>query len=424
MAKKKNIKKTGFGIFVLLLISFLIAPCTKQRSEIVQLRFLDCPDIGDGWKEIIRRFEELNPAINVELVEGPGATNRREDMYSTSFLSKEYTYDLVFMDIIWVSKFARAGWLEPLDDKFTAEMQREFLPGDIAGSKYKGEIYRVPMRSDAGMLYYRKDLLDGAGLSPPETWDDLVEIALKLQRPPELWGFVFQGRQYEGLICDFLELVWGAGGDMVDDDENVLIDGKEAISALEWMYDIVNKHRISPPGVTTYQEEESRHIFQEGGAVFMRNWPYAWTLSQKDDSPVKGKVGIKTMVHKKGSESAATLGGWGFGISKFSKNKGAAWEFIRFATDYECQKILHFRRGAIPTRHTLFRDREILKESPHYPDLYRVLLKARPRPTHPRYSQMSDILQVYVSAALVGDKSPERALKDAAEEIRRLLSKK
>jgi multiple sugar transport system substrate-binding protein len=344
-------------------------------------------------------------------------------MYSNSLLARESTYDLVFMDIIWVAKFAQAGWLEPLDDRFPPDEQKKFLPADIKGSRYKGKIYRVPMRSDAGMLYYRKDLLEKAGLKPPQTWEDLVNIALKLQNPEKLWGFVFQGKQYEGLICNFMELVWGAGGDLFDENQNVIIDSQEAISALQWMCDVVNKHKICPPGVKTYEEEEARHLFQEGKAIFMRNWPYAWTLLQKEDSPVKGKIGIIPMVHKKGQKSAATLGGWGFGISKFSKNKEAAWKFIKFATSYEGQKIFHFKNGAIPTRHELFKDKDILKESPYYPELYKVLLTARPRPMHPRYSRISDILQLHISLALVGKKTPEQALKDAAKKIKRLLKK-
>ncbi|MFV1951825.1 MAG: ABC transporter substrate-binding protein [Nitrospinota bacterium] len=413
-----------YRCLIVILLAIPIFSCVKKGgSEKTTVRFLNRPDNGGGWKELIERFEKKHPDIDIDLVEGPDSTNIRENMYSTSFLAGESTYDLAFMDIIWVSKFAQAGWIEPLDNRFTLKMQKEFLPGDIAGSIYNGNIYRVPMRTDAGMLYYRKDILKQAGLSPPETWDEFVDIALKLQSPPDVWGFVFQGKQYEGLICNFLELVWGAGGDILDEKGIVRIDGPEAISALQWMSDILNRYKICPPGVTTYQEEESRHIFHEGRAIFMRNWPYAWTLSQKDGSPIQGKIGIIPMVHKKGGKSAATLGGWGFGISRFSKNKEAAWKFIRFATGYEGQKILHFKNGAIPTRHKLFKDKDILAESPYYPDLYKVLLTARPRPSHPRYSQISDILQVYVSKAIVGQETPDIALKEAAKEIRRLINR-
>ncbi|HHV61601.1 MAG TPA: ABC transporter substrate-binding protein [Firmicutes bacterium] len=412
-------------VFIILGIVFVLFSCAQGTFAKTKITILMEPSAGGGWKELEKRFEKANPDIDFVIIEGPSATNIREDMYATSFMAKESTYDLIYMDLIWVPKFAAAGWIIPLDDRFPPAKQKEFLPGDIMGSKYAGKIYRVPVQSDAGMLYYRKDLLAKGGLSVPETWDDLVKCSLALQNPPNLWGFVWQGKQYEGLICDFLEVVWGAGGDLLTEDNQVVIDQPPAVDALQWMVDLIHKFKVSPPGVTTYQEEESRHAFQEGKAIFLRNWPYVWTLSNKDDSPIKGKIGITPMVHRPGPEykSAATQGGWGLGISAFSKNKEAAWKFIEFATSYEGQKLLHFMDVIIPTRHALFKDQDILKESPHYPDLYKVQLGARPRPMHPRYGAISDALQIHVSAALVKRETPLQALKAAAAEIRDILAR-
>lgn len=415
--------KICLTIITAILVALSSTQCSNRSdSSYVTIRFLGAPDTGGGWKEIIRQFELANPAIRIELVEGSTSTDTRENMYSAAFMAGEAVYDLVYMDIVWVSKFAATGWIIPLDDLFTPAEQKGFLPGGIAGSKYKGKIYRVPMRTDVGVLYYRKDLLEAIGRQPPSTWNELIELAQEIQSPPELWGFVFQGRQYEGLVCNFLELVWGAGGDFIDNDGgNVLIDQPEAISALEWLCNAARS--ICPPGVTTYQEEESRNIFQEGRALFMRNWPYAWTLAQQEDSPISGKVGIIPMVHKSGHQSASTLGGWGFGISSFSSHKNEAWRFIEFATSARSQKSLHFSKGAIPTRHALFSDNEILKESPHYSELYKILLLAKPRPVHPRYSQISDILQFHVSRALIGAEVPAEALRKTAQEVRDILQR-
>lgn len=392
--------------------------CTKDAK--VRISVLIGIDPGGGWKAIAEEFEKVNPGIDVEIIEGPPATDTREDMYSSSLIAQDDTYDLVFMDIIWTSKFAKAGWIIPLDDKFPKAEQDGFLPGDIGGSRWEGKVYRVPMQSDAGVLYYRKDILEEAGLQPPETWEELVQVARRLQDPPGLWGFTFQGDQYEGLVCNFLELVWGAGGCVLDSDGNPRLDSEECLSALKWMVSLVGD--VAPPGVTTYQEEESRHVFQEGACIFHRNWPYVWTLAQKEGSPVRGKIGILPMVHKGGHESAATQGGWGFGISRFSRDRDEAWEFVKFATSAQGQKILHLKNGSTPSRHALFKDGEILKESPHYRELHEIQLKARPRPMHPRYSEISDVLQVEVHSALTDLKSPEQALKEAQVKIERILS--
>ncbi|MBI4833767.1 MAG: ABC transporter substrate-binding protein [Planctomycetes bacterium] len=406
---------------IVLAVILNLTACGKAEQGNITLRFLDAADTGGAWKSLITEFEQSYPNIKVELVEGPAATNSREDMYARSFMAGESVYDMVYMDIIWVPKFASAGWISPLDEFFTPEEQAKFLPGDIAGSKYQQKIYRVPVRTDAGMLYYRKDILEAHNLKPPQTWDELNRIAIELQKPPELYGFTFQGMQYEGLICCFLEILWGGGTDLMDESNQIVIDSPQAIESLTWLCDLVNRYKIVPPDITKYQEEDARRLFQEGHAIFMRNWPYAWTLAQGIESPIKDKIGIIPMVHKEGQRSAATLGGWGFAIAQSSPNKQAAWKFIQFVSGEKGQKIMHFKNGAIPTLHGLFKDAEIISESPHYSDLYKVLLTARPRPGHPSYAHISDILQLYVSSALVGKETPESALKKAAQEIRQLL---
>ncbi|RKY27822.1 MAG: ABC transporter substrate-binding protein [Candidatus Omnitrophota bacterium] len=405
-------------IITSLMIASSYFSCYPQEKT--KITFLGWPDPGGGFEEVISDFEKENPDIDVEMIKGPTSTDTRETMYVTSFLAGEATYDMVFMDIIWVPKFAKQGWLIPLDGWFKEE-RKEFLPGDIQGSIYQGKIYRVPLQSDAGVLYYRKDLLEKEGFMPPQTWDELIKISQKLQNPPHLWGFVFQGKQYEGLVCNFLEILWSFGGDIFDKKGNLILNSPQGVQALEFMYKLIHTYKITPEGVTTYEEEETRHIFQEGRTIFCRNWPYMWKLTQEENSPVKDKVGIIRIPHKEGKNSFSTLGGWGFGISKFSKNKSACIKFIKYITSYQAQKKLHLKSGIVPTRKALFSDEEILKLNPHYPDLYQILLSAKPRPVHPEYAQISDILKRFIHKVLLGELSPKTALDKAELKIKKVL---
>ena len=128
------------------------------------------------WKPFVEEFNYQYSDIELEIVEGPNATNQVEDLYTSSFLLGNSPYDLVFMDIIWVSKFAAAGWLRSLSDRLSKVDLAAFLEGDINGGMYQGELYRIPIRSDGGILYYRDDLLEKAGYKPPNTFEELINL--------------------------------------------------------------------------------------------------------------------------------------------------------------------------------------------------------------------------------------------------------
>jgi multiple sugar transport system substrate-binding protein len=358
-------------------------------------------DLGGAWAEIIRRFQQENPGIRIEYTSGPWSTDERQNMYIRSFISR-HPFELVYMDVIWAARFADRGWILPLDKWFHPSQQAAFFPGDIKAGYYKERIYRVPVRSDVGVLYYRRDLVR----DPPGTWDDFEKICRGATNPPERYGIVFQGMQYEGLVCNYLEYLWGAGGTVLDRMGNVDLDSPENVLALGFMKKMIESH-YAPKSAITFQEQHALEFFGKGKALFMRNWPYAWNLLST--SALRGKVGIAPVLHRAGKKSAGALGGWGLGIARGINDPEPAWKFIEFASSEQAQKILHFKRGAVPSRKSLFHDEEILKGNPHYKDLYRILLMARPRPVHPDYPRISAVIQKNVSAVLVGIESPGTA---------------
>ena len=251
------------------------------------------------WSSLIEDFEAENPNIRISIIEGPNATDAISDLYTSSFLLGDSPYDLVYMDIVWVPKYAAAGWLLPLSDRVTDEDLNDYLEADLEGGRYDGELYRIPFRTDAGMLYYRRDLLEEAGFEPPETFDDLMRISKALQNAGEAtWGFVWQGNQYEGLVADYVEILEGYGGFWIDPDTREIgLDQPAAIASVEFLLNTI-REGISPPGVTTYQEEETLRLFQNGSTVFLRNWPYVWPEVNREGSPIAGKVALKAMADR------------------------------------------------------------------------------------------------------------------------------
>ncbi len=424
MSKIKQKFKSPIVVFFTVLLGILlisIPPALTQQP--VVLNMLMIASEAQTWKQsLVKDFEAKNPGIRINVIEGPNATNLLEDLYTSAFILGDSPYDLINMDVIWTPKFAAAGWLRDLSNRMTKDELAVFSPKDIDGGTYEGKLYRIPMRSDAGMLYYRKDLLQSAGFNPPETFADLVKISKALKEKGKVnWGYVWQGRQYEGLAAMFVEVLQGFGGYWVNPDNlEVGLDKPESLKAIAFLKETV-KDGITPEGVTTYQEEETRRIFQNGEAAFLRNWPYVWALANADDSPIKGKLAIKPMVGTAGKSGGACLGGWGLGIAKSSKHPEAAWKAIQYFTSEAAQRKFILQTGFVPSRQSLFTDPQIVAKYPHYPELLQVVNKAVLRPPIAQYAQASDILQRYLSSALTNGMTPEKAMKAAASETRRLL---
>jgi multiple sugar transport system substrate-binding protein len=414
---------TGAALAGILLSLPACTRAPEEGSRTATITLMVPPSERPFWSPVAVAFERRHPGVRVDLVEGPQSTDLRENLYTTSLLARDATFDLVYMDVTWTAKLAAAGWLRPLDAHLGEEEKGSLLPAALEAGRYRGVLYRIPVRTDVGVLYYRKDLLQQAGLSPPRSYEELTDAARALQSPPSLWGYVWQGKQYEGLVCNYLEVLRGHGGFWVDPGTlEVGLDRPEAVAALSFLVRTVGSERISPPGVTTYQEEESRRLFQDGRAVFLRNWPYAWRLAQAEDSPIRGRVGVLPMVHSASGRSAGTLGGWGFGISTYSRNPGLALAFIREATSLEGQRALCAPTGYAPALREAYADSALLVANPFLVELGRLHESAVARPAIPRYALASDILQRHLSAALTFSMEPASALHAAARATRAMLA--
>lgn len=376
-------------------------------------------------KNQLERFMKENPNIEVKIQEMPWSSTLQHDMFATWAAGELPVPDIFRLDIIWPAEFGAAGWVVPLNDyiKKAGLDMGDFLEGPLNGCTYQGEVVCLPYFTDAGLLYYRKDLLEKYGFKPPETFAELKEQALTIKEKEGIPnGFVWQGDRYEGLTCDLLEYVWGNGADVLDAQGKVVFDDPKAVEAIGVMVDYI-KSGVTPEGVTTYKEEDARGVFQRGDAVFMRNWPYAWSLMNASDSPVRGKVGAKPMVHGPGQKSAACLGGWNLAINKFSQHPDEAFKLIAFLTSAEIQKDTALHAGLSPTRKSLYKDVDVLAANPFWKDFFDIMVGAKPRPVHPRYPEISEALFTEVNKALAGEQDAATAVKNAAKRIEEIVKK-
>ena len=406
-------------VTILGILSASILPSLAEKP--VTVKFLIQAAEASLWEPLIAEFNREHENITLEMLKGPSNTNLVEDLYTSSFLLGDSPYDLAYMDIVWVPKFAAAGWLEDLSDRVNiAELKNTYLEGNVDGGIYDGGLYRMPLRADGGMLYYRTDLLNKGGFAPPATFQELIDISKSLQNQNLIeWGYVWQGKQYEGLSAMFVEVLKGFGGFWIDPKtKEVGLDKPEAINAVRFLRTTIEEG-VSPPGVTTYAEEETRRLFQSGKSAFLRNWPYVVNLAST--SEIAEKFDIKPMVSIPGETSASCLGGWGLGLVKSSKHKEEAWEVIQYFDRKQVQRDLVLSVGGVPARRSLFNNEKLVEKYSYLPAMLEVIDGAVLRPPIAQYAQASDILQRYLSAAITEAKTPEAAMEAAAKETRALL---
>jgi multiple sugar transport system substrate-binding protein len=402
----------------------LTLSCSSEKSGIT-LMIGGAPAELDYWETLLADFTRES-GIPVELMRQPTDTDQRRQSLIVPLKAGESDPDVFLMDIVWIGQFAASGWLESLgpmvarDGFDTAPFFERVI--DFADT-YEGDLVALPVYVDAGLLYYRQDLLIEYGYtSPPATWADLVKMSVQIQKTqrmtnPDFWGFVWQGAQYEGLVCTFLEFATAAGGGLIDQSGTLTLDRPENVAALSFMRDLIATFEVSPPNTyTEMKEEEVRSTFQNGNALFERNWPYAWGLHQEEGSAVRGLVGISVLPAFSGGEHAATLGGWHVGISRSSDDKASAWELIKYIVSWDTQLGFALNLGWNPARQDIYGAPEIAESLPHLVRLREVFDAAAARPNVPYYSLLSGELQQQVNAALAGTATPAEALKRAQRE--------
>ncbi len=411
---------------LLILVSWLLFATSLEAQT--TLRFVTWrSEAAAVWQELIANFEASHPGVKVIREVGPHSSTEFHDLVSQKLRNHDPKMDVFFMDVIWPAEFAAAGWALPLDEYFSPAQQQQFIDAPIKANRYDGRIYGVPLFVDAGMLYFRKDLLEKFNLAPPRTWPELVDqakLVLARERDPFLTGYSAQFKQYEGLVCNMMEFILSNGATLWDEQKlKSTLHSAKAIEAVRFVRDKIIRG-VSHRGVLAYQEPESLALFTQGKAVFHRNWPYAWEVANDPRrSKIAGKVGIIPLPAFPGGKSVATLGGWQLGISRYSRQRQLAWQFVEYMSSSAVQKRIALATGRGPARSALYRDAEVLQKYPHFKARYETFRLAAPRPTTPVYSPLSNIMQRYFSSAIAIENSNiDQLAQIASRDMDRVLS--
>src|SRR5579859_3608542 len=359
---------------------------------------------GAGFERLLRSFEATHPGTRVVAEALPNSSDLAHQFFFTALEGESKDFDLFVVDTVWVAEFARAGWLADLSTAVPPEKVRgEFLPAAADAVIVGDKTFALPWYLDVGVLFFRRDWIPRA----PRTYDELVEASDRVRRErPSIEGFVWQGRQYEGLVCNAYETIWGHGGTTMQGDR-VALDTGEARAALGFLRDLIERG-TSPRSVVSAGEEEARRVFQDGRALFMRNWPYAWVLAQGEGSPIRGKVGIAPLPTLGGEAGYGALGGYELAVNAHAhpRKRELAIELALHLTSPEANLVIALDHGRSPPRGATYADARLAEGAPLLAGLLPMFERARSRPKTPYYAMISDTLQGEFSAAVTAIRSP------------------
>ena len=372
-----------------ILISLAIAAGLAAHPAAAATVAISCSALGKEF-ELCKSGAEAwarKTGNRVKLVSTPNSATDRLALYLQIMAAQSPDIDVFQIDVVWPGLLA--SHLIDLGPFLPQGLKGEHFPAVVENNTVNGKLVAMPWFIDAGLLYYRKDLLDRYGAQVPAQWSELEATAKRIQDAERkagnkrLWGFVFQARSYEGLTVNALEWIASSGGGtIIGAYGKVTVNNPKAIAAIDRARGWIGT--IAPEGVLTYTEEESRGVFQTGDAVFMRNWPYAWALANAPDSPVKGKVELAPLPTGGADDKhVAALGGQELAVSRYSQHPELAADLVLYLTSADEQKRRAIEGSFNPTITSLYKDPDILKANPYMGRLARIFASAIPRPLRP-----------------------------------------
>jgi trehalose/maltose transport system substrate-binding protein len=401
------------------------APAVQSTGTATTVVWFAARDTTGYTPKQVDAFNKANKNIQVDYQEQGATTQDLHDKFVTVAGAKDSSVDIISMDVPYVPEFGAAGWTIPVDDILPKDEQSKFSQGALQGATYQGKLYAVPWYNNGPGLYYRKDLFDAKGLKPPKTYDDLLAAARTLQTA-DMVGFAMQLPQNEGGIINWMEYLWGYGGDLVDDKLNVLVDqGTAGVDGMQKILDFVYKDKIIPEAALQFTlGADVMNLFRGGKAAMIRLWFSNAGDLYKEDSTVKpGQWDVAPLPSKDGAKPGpGCLGDWNLGVSKFSTKQKEALEAVRILTGQDFQRMRFLDGGFLPSRQAVFDDPDIQKKYPYAKAAQASFENLKPRPVTPFYPDMSaNAIQPAFGQAMARQLTPEQAIKQMADKMRQIM---
>jgi ABC-type glycerol-3-phosphate transport system substrate-binding protein len=415
-----RLKKVIGVIIVLGLLT--VGYLTNKEAQTVELHFYSHDNPVS--QEIIERFEKEHPNISIIRVDIPKHENRL-DFIEKAIEDPTKQVDLIDSDIVWTYTLAKNNHVAALDEYFTNAELNNFFPSALQGNIIDDKLYGIPYRTDTGILYYRKDLLNQYNQKIPKTYKELIQIYETISKDEDIYGFAGSWYPYEGLTCNAMELLWSYGGHLNTDpghDTNI-IDTDENRYAFKRMKTLV-EDGITHPDIFDFKSSNLREAFINGDLLFMRDWPTGWhKIEESGKLSIQDQVGITYLpLGKPNGDNSGALGGWQLMVTESSQHKEESIQFIKFFTNYENNKELILGMSYLPVRNDLYSDSEIISEIPFIKRNVKLFSNARHRPFHEDYVNFSQIYIENISEYLKGEVSLDEFLETTESKMQSIIN--
>ncbi|MGH7920542.1 MAG: ABC transporter substrate-binding protein, partial [Candidatus Dormibacteraceae bacterium] len=384
-------------------------PKTPENQK-VSIVYVGPQDPSGTVQKQVDAWNSANPKTHVELQPGPANSADLHTQLLASFTAKSSTPDIIDADVIWPGEFASAQWIRPLDGLVSSAFKKQLFDSAIKVGMYQGKLYALQRYYDSGQIYYRTDLLQKYGVQVPQTIDELVAGAKKIQAGERsagnqnFWGFYWIGAQIEAIVDEFFEWYWSYGGDLTGKGGKIEFNNDAGRQAVQLMYDTIYTDQISPPGTPTYKTTDIVPFMQNGNTAFMRNWEFAWVLvNTPSQSKVAGKVAL-TPIPGKGKLGYGCTGGWCMAISAFSKYPDRAAQFLEFMLGEKEQKFMAINNSLSPVRPDVLNDAQVKQAQAIFKYLPTILKHVKARPQLKNYTAISAAMQPELSAIVTKQK--------------------
>ncbi|MFF8960717.1 ABC transporter substrate-binding protein [Streptomyces sp. NPDC014894] len=419
-------RTTGRTVLVCaVLLGALVAPSAQRGPDPADgdrrgpLTLATGRDLTGYLRAVLDGWNREHPAERVRLVELPEAADEVHAQMQDSLRAGSDRFDVLNIDVAWTAEFAGRGWISPVDPRGLPLGQ--LLPSVVETATYDGRLYAVPYVTNAGLLFYRKDLLARAGERPPRTWDELARLAAKLSRAYGMDGYAGQFLPYEGLTVNVTEAIQSAGGSLVSEDgRRVTVNSPEALEGLSFLVRGVREGWI-PRKALGYKEENSRLAFQDGELLFLRNWPYVHTMASQPGSSVAGKFAAAPLPGP-GGPGTGVLGGSNLAVNSHSEHPDSAADLMAYLLSEPVQRRVLTEGALPPVWASLYEDPALIRRFPHLPALAESVSTARVRTKHVEYEQMNLAVAAVAHSALAGRVTPAEALARLERELRAVVS--